>query len=195
MITLFLIRHAPTLWNQERRLQGHADIPLCKEGKEEAAKWKFNHKYTNLWSSPLKRAVETSEIVFGIKPTIEHSLIEMNWGNWEGSTLEKLRSRYGDKMKEEEKLGINMKPDGGESPREVQERLKNWYSKIVNFNESHIAITHKGVIRAMIALATDWDMISKPPVKLDLGFAYKFQISDKNKIFFLERLSLKQANE
>ena len=191
MARLYLIRHASTLWNLESRLQGHSDIPLCKEGKEEAARWKFPKKYTSLWSSPLKRAVETAEIIFGIKPKIDQSLIEMNWGIWEGSTLKELRSKQGKKMHQKEQLGLDMRPEGGESPREVQHRIKNWCKKISKFDECHIAVTHKGVIRATLALATDWDMIGKSPVKFEQSFAYKFEIRANYKIFFLEHVPLK----
>jgi broad specificity phosphatase PhoE len=38
------------------------------------------------------------------------------------------------------------------------------------------AITHKGVIRAVLALATGWDMRDKPPHRLSWAAAHLFRL-------------------
>ena len=38
------------------------------------------------------------------------------------------------------------------------------------------AVTHKGVIRAVLALATGWDMRDKPPHRLDWSAAHLFRL-------------------
>jgi probable phosphoglycerate mutase len=38
-------------------------------------------------------------------------------------------------------------------------------------------VTHKGVLRALYALATGWDMTRKPPDKLVDGRAHRFQVA------------------
>src|SRR5712692_10169568 len=40
------------------------------------------------------------------------------------------------------------------------------------------AITHKGVIRAVFALASGWDMLDEPPVHLDWESAHLFRLDD-----------------
>ena len=56
-------------------------------------------------------------------------------------------------------------PDG-ESPREVQKRLKDLFFDIFKQKEDTIAVCHKGVIRAAYAMAVGWDMKCKPNDKI-----------------------------
>ena len=76
MKNIVFIRHAETEWNLMGLIQGHADIPICKEGEANAKKWKINLKNYTLWSSPLQRATRTAEIVFSKKPKIENANIK-----------------------------------------------------------------------------------------------------------------------
>src|SRR3546814_19659201 len=65
-----------------------------------------------------------------------------------------------------EALGLDLRPPGGESPRQVQDRLKPWLAERSSCGRDTIAVTHKGVIRALYALACGWDMTGPPPDKL-----------------------------
>ena len=40
-----------------------------------------------------------------------------------------------------------------------------------------MAVTHKGVIRALYALATGWDMTDKPPTRLTARGAHLFAVA------------------
>src|SRR5690606_7793503 len=77
MIQLLLMRHAPTSWNADRRIQGRSDIPLSPEGAAEAAGWRLPED-TASWpcvSSPLARARQTAEAM-GRAPVANADLIE-----------------------------------------------------------------------------------------------------------------------
>ena len=65
MTPIALIRHGPTGWNAERRLQGRADRPLSDEGRARVAGWRVPDAYLGFeWvASPLSRARETAEIL------------------------------------------------------------------------------------------------------------------------------------
>ena len=76
-----------------------------------------------------------------------------------------------------EEKGLDFRPTGGESPRDVQDRMKTWMSSIAGTRPGIAAVCHKGVIRAVMALAFDWDMMGKPPVKLDWAKAHIFQLN------------------
>ena len=190
MKNIVFIRHAETEWNLMGLIQGHADIPICKEGEANAKKWKINLKDYTLWSSPLQRATRTAEIVFSKKPKIENALIEMNWGDWEGKKLSELRNKLGIKMIINENLGLDMRPVNGETPREVQGRVSNWLLSIYNLGNNHVCVTHKGVIRSVIALSTDWEMKGKIPIKIENGKAYSFNFSNKKKLTYSSTISM-----
>jgi broad specificity phosphatase PhoE len=160
-----LIRHGRTLWNQQGRMQGRSDIPLCATGRAEVRGWRIPQDWQRArWlSSPLRRATETAALLTTQPVTIEPRLIEMDWGDWEGRTLADLRATESAAMAENEALGLDFRPAGGESPREVRARIE---SLLADLADDVVCVTHKGVIRAALSLATGWDMTCKPPLRL-----------------------------
>ena len=105
------------------------------------------------------------------------ALTEMDWGDWEGRTIADLRADLGPRMRELEDRGLDFRPDGGESPRDVQIRLRPWLTDRAKDGGLTAAVTHKGVIRAVMALAYDWDMRGKAPVKLAWDRVHVFALS------------------
>jgi broad specificity phosphatase PhoE len=165
-VRIVLIRHGHTAWNQEGRMQGRADIPLSPAGREEVLRWRLPDAWAGArWlSSPLARATETAALLTNRPADIEPRLIEMDWGAWEGRTLADLRAEMSDAMAANEALGLDFRPPGGESPREVRARLESLFADLTD--ELVLCVTHKGVIRAAVSLATGWDMLAKPPLRL-----------------------------
>jgi len=67
---LYVSRHCETLSNIQRRLTGSLDSPLTEKGIEQAkslGKSLENITFDAVYSSPLKRAVETVKAAFGGK--------------------------------------------------------------------------------------------------------------------------------
>jgi broad specificity phosphatase PhoE len=175
---LALIRHGATAWNEQGIVQGRNDVPLSANGRDEVSKWTIPLELKSyVWvSSPLSRALETADLLSGSRPPTDDRLVEMDWAIWEGRTLPDLRSELGDLMAAWEAEGLDFRSPGGESPREVQQRVKPFLSARKNLGENTIAVCHKGVIRAIYALAIGWDMKTKPPRKLKDGCAQIFEI-------------------
>src|SRR5262249_7517837 len=136
-----------------------------------------------------RRAFETAERLGISDVAIEPRLTEMDWGAWEGQTLADLRRNVGPAMTENEAAGLDFRPLGGESPRDVQARLKPLLTKIAGAGRPTAAITHKGVIRAVYALAADWDMRGKPPHRLSSSAAHLFNL-DAHGRPVIERLNI-----
>ena len=162
MIQVALLRHAPTTWNAEHRLQGRTDIPISDDGRSSAAAWRLPPEIVDFeaWASPLTRTRETAALL-GLTPRIDERLIESSWGEWEGQMLSALKQQPG--FVEAASLGLDLAAPGGESVREVQARLKEWLSSLTR---PALAVTHNGVLRAAYALATGWTMVGKPPVRM-----------------------------
>jgi len=178
MPVLTLIRHAPTLWNEQGRIQGRSDISISDVGQSSAETWILpdDIREATWFSSPLQRTQQTATIL-GIDAEIDDRLIEMSWGEWEGGVLQDLRKIHGEAMKQNESLGLDFRPPGGESPRMVQERIKPWLEWIGTLDSPVAAVTHRGVIRAVTSLASGWDMIGKEPHKLSPGTCRQFFVS------------------
>ncbi|MCS6877794.1 MAG: histidine phosphatase family protein [Geminicoccaceae bacterium] len=168
MTRLLLVRHAATAWNLERRLQGRTDVPLCPEGRAEIARWRLPRwvERARAWTSPMLRARETAALLGRRDAEVEPRLVEMSWGLWEGRTLRELREADARRASALEALGFDLEPPGGESPRAVAERLAPFFLRLADLGGDHVAVTHKGVIRAAYARASGWDMRRKPPLPL-----------------------------
>jgi broad specificity phosphatase PhoE len=171
---LLVIRHGETDWNAAGLMQGRADRPLSEVGRASVGSARLPPGWEDAvcLSSPLQRAMETARLL-GLDPTPDDRLIEMDWGEWEGRSLADIRAEQGEAMAENEARGLDFRPTGGESPRDVQERLK---PLLAGLDAPTIAVTHKGVLRALYALATGWSMKAKPPDKLRDGCAHAFDV-------------------
>jgi probable phosphoglycerate mutase len=178
MTLLALMRHAPTEWNTLRRLQGRVDLPLSAAGRVYASRWRLPPEVAGFaWvTSPLIRARETAELLGLPNPTVARALIETDWGEWEGRTLAELRALDEAAVAAAEAKGLDFRPPGGESAREVQNRLKPWLARVAAAGVSTGAVAHKGVIRAVLALATGWDMKTKPPARLEWDALHLFRL-------------------
>jgi broad specificity phosphatase PhoE len=181
-IEIALLRHASTAWNEQGRIQGRSDIPLSAQGRAQASAWRVEgtvHAAAQWLSSPLQRAVETAQLVSGGDARREDALVEMDWGAWEGLTLAEIRARHGARMTALEAKGLDFRPPGGESPRELQARVLAFFAHCAATQRGPlVAVTHKGVLRAVLAAATGWDMTGKLPVRLRDDAMHRFAVSD-----------------
>lgn len=180
MIRLAVLRHGATEWNAAKRLQGRADIPLSEAGKAALATRRIPMPYKDrAWFvSPLLRARQTAEAL-DLRATVATPLIEMDWGAYEGATLAELSARHGAAFDANEARGLDLLPPNGESPRQVQQRLLPW---LAGLRTDAGAVTHKGVIRALLSLALDWPMLGKLPVRLDWHCLQEFRITDAGRL-------------
>lgn len=94
MTSIYIIRHGQTEKNKAHALQGRSDDLLNEAGMiqaREAAAWFKDQgiSFDLVYSSPLKRAVDTGMIAAGehIPLQIDERLIEMDYGPYEGMDL------------------------------------------------------------------------------------------------------------
>jgi probable phosphoglycerate mutase len=188
-MTLFaLLRHGDTAWSAEGRIQGRSDPPLSGEGRAslKALRLPAACRGMRIVTSPLVRCVETATLLGAAHAPREPRLAEMAWGAWEGRRLDELRTELGEAMRENEARGLDFRPEGGESPREVLARVSPWLATLA---EPTLAVTHRGVIRAVLSAATGWDMRGKPPAKLDWNAFHLFRVEEGRPR--VERLNLR----
>ncbi len=100
----------------------------------------------------------------------------MNWGQWEGCRLADLRAEMGAEFDDMEARGIEFQPPGGESPRQVQARLRPLLAELARHGRPTVAVTHRGVIRAVYAEAVGWDMKTDPPHEMLNDCAHVFAL-------------------
>ena len=179
MTLIVALRHAPTAWNRDQRLQGRTDVALDEEGVAVAARWRIDPAWAGyrILSSPLQRARMTAAILFpDAEIGIDRRLIEMDFGTWEGNRLAELRADPTGDAVAREAQGLDFKAPDGESPREVQARIRPLLARLAELKRPTVLVTHKAVIRALYALASGWTMIGKPPTKLRPNCAQLFRL-------------------
>ena len=87
---LYIMRHGRTDWNDRHKLQGQTETELNEAGRKMAAAAAVEYKNVNfdtVFCSPLKRAVETAQIVLegrNIPLIIDERLKEVSFGIYEG---------------------------------------------------------------------------------------------------------------
>jgi len=148
---LILVRHGETVWNAERRLQGHADAPLSPRGVEQArctAKF-FADGPTpgRVVSSDLSRARHTAEILGFSGVATDERLREMDLGDWTGRWIEEIeasdRGAYRDW-----RLGLYT-PPRGEAWEPFRMRISAAIRAAVDGADGDVVIVaHEGVVRA-----------------------------------------------
>jgi probable phosphoglycerate mutase len=167
MSEIAFLRHGPTAWSVIGRLQGRADLPLSPEGRAglEGRRAPTPFDQCRCVTSPLLRARETATLLGHADAEVEPAVVEMDWGGYEGRTVAELRADPALDFAANEARGLDLTPPGGESPRMVQARLRHWLERLDD--ERLLVISHKGVIRALAAMATDWPMQGKAPARFD----------------------------
>ncbi len=153
-----LIRHGQTLWNSEKRIQGQADSPLSEQGREMARAWGkqlAGMGWTRILMSDLGRVQETGQLVnatLGLELFNDARLREQDWGEWSGWTFPELFARRQREVRQQEALGWQFRPPGGESRLEVlaraQEALLAAHHRWPG--DKILVICHEGIIKCLL---------------------------------------------
>jgi broad specificity phosphatase PhoE len=172
-MTLLIVRHGETDWNNDGRWQGHADTPLNERGREQARKLAESLDGVDaVYSSDLARARETAEILaepLGLDVRLDPRLRERAFGAWEGLTSMEIESRFADDHRRwlaGESFGA---PDA-EPFEAVRERVQDFLDETLHKHPSGtvLVVTHGGSARVAYALASGLDYVtdhwSIPPV-------------------------------
>lgn len=99
MTTLYLIRHAHCDHVGQRVVGRLPGIRLSAQGEREACELAdrlASVDFAEIYSSPLERAMQTAELLArprGLTVTTEPGLIELDYGDWTGLTLDEVRAR------------------------------------------------------------------------------------------------------
>lgn len=168
---IYLVRHGESEANFSGRFCGITNVELSLKGREEAVKAGNNlknYKIEFVYSSPLKRAIDTAEIICdrnGIDLSeimVEDCLIEVNFGLFENLTWDEIREQY---REESENWILNKQkykfPEGN-SYADIIKRVSRFIETIP---DNSLVVTHFGVIQSILLylnIADDtnlWDYV------------------------------------
>ena len=158
--TILLVRHGQTEWNRIERFRGRYDVELNLTGMEQAkrvAQRIANHWQPSvIYSSPLKRAIQTAEEiaqVYNQKVVTDFGLIDIDYGKWQGLTPVEVKEKWTEQIsnwyEHPEKCEI---PDG-ESLTKVQERAMSFITSVaMQYNNQTIVIVSHTVVNRLILI-------------------------------------------
>lgn len=150
-----LLRHGPTSWNRDKRIQGLTDTPL--DPAFDPSPWRKALDAHGPWdrvvSSPLARARETARLLFPDRDVeIAAGLREQDWGEWTGLTVARLRRDLPGRIEAQKALAWGFTPPGGESRREVLARALAAVGEAVRGRDGErvLLVSHLGVIKIVL---------------------------------------------
>jgi broad specificity phosphatase PhoE len=187
--TVYYIRHGETDWNVAGRLQGHRDVPLNAKGRVQAshcgevlrdlfAREGRDPASLDYVCSPLGRATETMELAraaLGLPAAgyvREPQLIELAFGEWEGSTIALLHQNDPVRISQREHDKWHFQPPGGESYEMVAARMRVWHEGLTR---DTVAAAHGGTCRGLMACLGIAKPAAAPLIDIDQGVVYVFQ--------------------
>jgi broad specificity phosphatase PhoE len=166
---VYLVRHGETTWNAERRFQGQLDVELSRTGISQAeavSAWLAAQPvhFTAIYSSDLKRAVQTAQTIgkrLGLIPELHRDLRELHAGEWQGLLASEIEARFPGKLAEWSATVDSFTTPGGESVPRVQQRVYATYKAIVSQHpgDAIIIVSHGAALTALLAALHDWDLV------------------------------------
>jgi len=156
---VLLARHGETDWNRESRFQGHADPPLNDLGRRQASELADalgHEELAAVYSSPLRRALETAEVVAArheLTAIPVEGLREVDVGSWQGLTRDEVEHRFPEQFDRWLEYGQGW--DDGESYEQMGLRVLAALQELAARHDGGriVALTHGGPIRAALAQA------------------------------------------
>ena len=184
MTEIILARHGETEWNVEEVFRGKSDIELNEIGVKQAellAEYLSGSKIDAIYSSPLKRALKTAEIIasyhhLGIE--IASGLKDFDYGEWQGLPRREVKDKY----KELYALWINsphkVKMPAGESLNDVTKRALGVVNDVLaRYEGTVILVSHRVVNKVLICTILGLDSSHFWNIKQDTcgitAFAYE----------------------
>lgn len=149
----YFVRHGETDWNVIRKLQGWTDIPLNANGEKQAEDLadrilSLGIKISYIYSSPLKRAHRTAEIIsskLGKIEVMENPLLkERCMGGLEGRCVLDFTDD------EKENFNSIVEKTNGESHSQVYERFCSFIRQIPFERDNVLIVSHGGFINVVL---------------------------------------------
>lgn len=188
---LYLARHAETVFNRHRRMQGNdAHTPLTRDGIAQAEAMgaalarhfaASTEPLPTLWASPAGRTLQTASIVaehlgipyFEIRPDLR--LREIEVGHWTGRDYAEIIATEGEIIDLEHKL-FRMPIPGGEHYADIAARLTDWLADAGT--TPALVISHGMTARVLRGLLVGGRAFHDVPIAADLPQGTVVRIAD-----------------
>ena len=157
MIKIILVRHGETEWNVAEIFRGRIDIELNETGIRQAellAEYLNKIKIEAIYSSPLKRALKTAEIIarnHKLDVAIAAGLIDFNFGKWQGLSHQEVKDKYEELYTVWTNHPDRVKMVDGESLDDVRKRAIGVVTDVIaKYEGTVVLVSHRVVNKVLI---------------------------------------------
>jgi len=192
MTRILLIRHGDTDWNVEEIFRGRADIELNETGIKQAellAKYLEDVSLEAVYTSPLKRALKTAEIIAGphnADVTPSQELIDFDYGEWQGLSHDTVKDNYKTLYEKWLKKPHLVRIPKGESLDDVKERVVGLVDRVIARYDGTVAlVSHRVILKVIICALLGLDNSHFWNIKVDTCGITTFIYRDES--FILEK--------
>ncbi|MEE8599011.1 MAG: histidine phosphatase family protein [Dehalococcoidales bacterium] len=192
MTEIILARHGETEWNVNEVFRGRIDIKLNETGIKQAellAEYLSNTKIDAIYSSPLKRAVKTAETIAGyhkLDVEIAPSLIDFDYGKWQGLPHQEVKDKYKELYAEWINNPDGVKIPAGESLNDVRKRAMSVVDDVIaKYKGAVVLVAHRVVNKVLICALLGLDNSHFWNIRQDTGGITTF--SYENERFILTK--------
>jgi phosphoserine phosphatase len=156
MNTIILVRHGETDWNVEEIFRGGIDVELNENGVRQAqllGSYLADVPITEIFSSPLKRATKTAEMIAfrrSINIKLAPELTDFNYGDWQGLSHKAVQEKY-PKLYEQWRREPNLvKIPKGESLDDVKRRGMVLANRIIAGDvDTAVLVSHRVIHKVL----------------------------------------------
>lgn len=186
MLELILIRHGETESNRRGSYLGWTDVELNEIGIEQVRLLRDRLKGTKvdkIYASPLKRALQTAEIInenYRLDIVPSDGLKERNFGIWDDLTFEEITQKHPSEYNDWIGDWIKYQIKDGESALEAYERSAAFVDEIIKNNTEGaiMLVTHLGTIRFLLAHLLDLGIENSWHFRVNNASITKIEIND-----------------
>jgi broad specificity phosphatase PhoE len=157
MTQIILARHGETAWNVEKVFRGRADVSLDEVGVTQAellGKYLSNWELEAIYSSPLRRALDTANIIgrhHKVAPVVAEGLTDIDYGGWQSLSEREVNRLYPTLLNEWHSYPHKVTMPGGESLEDVRRRAVEVVDDIpTKHNGNVLLVSHRVVIKVLV---------------------------------------------
>ena len=157
MAELILARHGETAWNVEKVFRGRADVDLNRVGLKQAellGKYLSNWELEAIYSSPLRRALDTANMVARYQKVavrVAEGLTDFDYGEWQSVPEQEVKKLYPALLNEWHSNPHKVRTPGGESLEDVRRRVVELINDILPRHRGNVLlVSHRVVIKVLV---------------------------------------------
>jgi enolase len=162
-MTLYILRHGESEWNQKNKFTGWTDVSLSKTGQQEsltAGLLLKSIRFDYILTSKLSRTIETAKIITSnlqqdtVNFCSASDLNERDYGDLTGKNKDEICIEYGEDKLKLWRRSYNVSPPNGESLADVKKRVGDFFDMnilhLLKSNSNVLIVAHGNSLRALL---------------------------------------------